>query len=250
MGRVELSWEGDPMHTRFVRAARAALSLTTPLRSATRKTWLLAAILLLLPPAAQSAVIQPDSIVSVSSQFNATTFAATNTINGSGLPAGPIDPGDAHADYATGNHWTTAFEPFPTALDTFINWGFDAPTDLGGIYVWNHRSNVISDNSGYEPTLFDLRLFDASNNLLLFLDDVALAPDTAVAQAFGFGSIVAGVSRVRFDVEALQEPSTNFTGLAEVAFETSNDLNLVPEPGSSLLLAFGLAGLAAIRHRT
>ncbi|WP_425404944.1 PEP-CTERM sorting domain-containing protein [Hwanghaeella sp.] len=193
---------------------------------------------------ASAAVIQPDSVINVSSEFNA-SFAAENTINGSGLTSNPRDPSEAHANYAGGNHWTTAAGTNP--LDAFITWGFDSPTDLFGMYVWNHRSNIISANTGYEPTLFTLELFDGSNNSLLTLTNVSLLPDVATGQTIDFGGLVAGVSSIRFDVDAVQS-SPDFTGLAEVAFETS-PITAVPVPAALPLLLTGLVGLSFLRRR-
>jgi hypothetical protein len=98
-------------------------------------------------------------------------------------------------------------------------------------------------------TVFDLTLFDGSNNILLSLNDQALAPDNAFAQRIDF-ALTSNVSRVRFDIEAVQS-SPNFTGLAEVAFDTQSYLApAIPEPASWLMLitGFGLTG-AAMRRR-
>ncbi len=59
---------------------------------------------LLFANVGQGALIQPDS-VTPSSEFSNGGFdaRAIHTIDGSGLPAG-FGIGDAHADYASGNH--------------------------------------------------------------------------------------------------------------------------------------------------
>lgn len=184
------------------------------------------------PMTAYCEFIQPDTAVA-SSEFTASFDGrAVHTIDGSGLPAG-FGPSDSHSAYASGNHWTTASGTTPTTQ--FITWGFATPQILDTIYIWNHQSNAPpANNTGYDVTLFDLTLFDVTNTVLLSLNDVALAPDTAIAQAFSFGGPIAGVSSVRFDVEAVQSSPT-FTGLAEVGF------NLIPEPSS---LALGFIGVA------
>jgi hypothetical protein len=183
----------------------------------------------------QAVFIQPSSAVA-SSQFNAGFDAqAVNTINGSGLPSG-FGPGSTHAAYASGNHWATDSGTTPTTQ--FITWGFTTAQTLDTIYIWNHQSTVPpANNPGYDVTLFDLTLFDASFNVLLTLNDVGLAPDTATSQAFSFGGPIANVSSVRFDVEAVQG-SPNFTGLAEVGFNTATSV-AAPEPSS---IAFALVG--------
>jgi hypothetical protein len=203
-------------------------------------TMLSRCLVLLMAVGLEAAIITPDT-ATASSQFNA-NFAAVNTINGSGLTA-PITPSSVHANYANGNHWTTDGSN-PT--DEFIDWGFNTPQTIGTIYIWNHRSNSIAANSGYEPTLFDLILFDASNTVLLTLNNVALLPDVATAQTISF-ALTNNVSRVRFDVEQTQS-STNYTGLAEVRFDTTSVASQVPEPATVSLIAAGL-GLACVARR-
>jgi hypothetical protein len=194
---------------------------------------------------AHGGLIQPTSAVA-SSESNAGFDArAIHTIDGTGLPVG-FGPSDSHAAYASGNHWTTAAGTSPTTA--FITWGFAAPEVLDTIYIWNHRSNAPpANNPGYDVTVFDLTLLDSSSNVLLVLNDVALAPDTATGQTFSFGGAIAGVSSVRFDVEAVQS-STNFTGLAEVAF---NRVTAVPEPSTVAMVSIGvgLFGLASLGRR-
>ena len=189
-----------------------------------------------LGASAEAAVnlLAPDTAVA-SSQFSAGFDGlAVNTINGSGLPLGFFGPGDAHAAYASGNHWTTTTAQPPTSQ--FITWGFTTPKSLDSIVIWNHQSTTPpAANPGYDVTLFDLTLFDSANAPLLTMNDVALAPDTATGQVFGFGGFVNGVSSVRLDIEAVQS-SQDFTGLAEVRFG-------VPEPGAILPIALGAAGL-------
>lgn len=208
----------------------------------------LAAGLMLAVPA-QATVINADT-VSASSVFNS-NYLAENTINGSGLGGADLNVVDpttiAHDDYAEGNHWTTSGSS-PT--DQWIRWAFDTDQTLGGIYVWNHRSNVISANSGYEPTLFDLTLYDSSDAVLLNLNNVALLPDTAVAQLIGFNTLVSGISSILFEIEAVQS-SPSYTGLAEVRFETDL-VSSVPLPAALPLLAgaLGALGLIGRRRRT
>ena len=194
-----------------------------------------------IPSTAYCGLVQPDTAVA-STEFTAGFDGrAVHTIDGSGLPAG-FGPTDAHAAYAGGNHWTTASGTTPTTQ--FITWGFATPQILDTIYIWNHQSTVPpATNAGYDVTLFDLTLVDATNTVLLTLNDVALAPDIATGQAFSFDGAIAGVSSVRFDVEAVQSSPT-FTGLAEVAFNA-----VVPEPSSLALSSIGVAAGLAIMWR-
>lgn len=197
-------------------------------------------------PSAHAYLVRPTSAVA-SSQFTASFDGrAVNTINGSGLPE-KFCPNSVHADYTNGNHWTSAASTNPTAQ--FITWGFDASTTLDAIHIWNHRSNVPpANNSGYEPVRFDLTLLDASGATLLTLASVQLAPDTPAAQTFSFGSAVPGVKSVLFNVLQTQS-STNFTGLAEVAFNAPGtdpaDFNLDGRVDTADLVPFlGLFGAA------
>ena len=163
---------------------------------------------------ADGSFIQPDTAVA-SSQYSR-SYQATNTIDGSGLSDPLLGSNAIHDPYSYDNHWTSARGTAPR--DQLIDWGFNTPQNLDEIYIWNHQSNPgIADNPGYEVTLFDLTLFDAADNILLTLDDVALQPDTNAAQTFSFGQTVANVSRVRFEIEDVQS-STTYTGLAEVGF--------------------------------
>jgi hypothetical protein len=94
---------------------------------------------------------------------------------------------------------------------------------------------------------------------LALFDDVSLTPDTDAAQAFSFGSVLAGVVSLRFDVEAVQS-SPSFTGLAEVLFDDSaaiagaTDLSgsgpsVVPLPAGGVLIVTAFAALGAMRLR-
>ncbi|MCC6540085.1 MAG: PEP-CTERM sorting domain-containing protein [Bryobacterales bacterium] len=207
------------------------------------KKQILAALMLAGAATAQAAVITPDT-ASASSEFS-TQYRALYTIDGSGF-AGPVTPSSLHADYATNNHWTT---DGTAPLDEFIDWGFNAPQTLGTIYIWNHRSNIIANNSGYEVTLFDLMLFDSANNILLNLDNVSLLPDTDASQAIAF-TLTNNVSRVRLAVEQTQS-STNYTGLAEVRFDTTSvgASSPVPEPSTYGMAAVAMAVFGWARRR-
>lgn len=190
---------------------------------------------------------------SASSEFSS-SYDAGNTIDGSGLSSAG-DPGATHADYAVNNHWTTARNTVPE--DESIEWSFAGPSDLGGIYIWNHRSNIIANNPGYEPVVFDLTLLNG-NTVIETFDDVALLPDTDKAQAFTFDMVVSNVTSVLFEVEEVQS-STNYTGLAEVLFDDAliNGATLltnttpmpIPLPAGGLLLLSGVAGIAALRRK-
>ena len=201
--------------------------------------------------ASQAAVISADT-ATASSEFSG-GYVAENTINGTGLSTAG-DPTATHADYVFGNHWTTRAND---VLGASISWGFSGGASVGGIYIWNHLSNIIASNPGYEPTLFDLDLLDGSDNVIASFDDIDLSPDTNMAQAFSFGEIFADVSTITFTVEEVQG-TTPFTGLAEVLFDDSfqiqgaTDIGAVspiPLPAGLPLLAGAFGLLFGLRRR-
>lgn len=210
----------------------------------------LAATTALLATGAAAATFSADD-ATASTEFNS-NYVAKNTINGSGLSA-PGDPAATHATYTTGNHWTTTGE----AVGAFIDWSFDDPQTLGGLYIWNHRSNNIATNAFYEPVLFGLTISDAGNNVLASFTGVPLAPNTDQSQAFSLTSLLTGVSTVRFTVEATENnnASTNLTGLAEVLFDDALIAGAtslaapIPLPAGLPLLLAGMGGLALLRRR-
>jgi hypothetical protein len=194
---------------------------------------------------ANAAIITPNT-ATASSTFDPIQFGPQHTINGSGITL-PLNLFSVHADYSFSNHWTSnAVAP----TDQWISWGFSAPHTLSAIYIWNHRSNNFASNPGYAPTLFDLTIFDAANNVLLFLNNVALLPNPADAQTISFAE-TSNISSVRFDVEQTNG-SQDYTGLAEVRFEgspTPASGEPIPEPSSVALLLSGGTALAIWRRR-
>ncbi len=184
---------------------------------------------------ASAQLFQPDSATATST-FSA-LYSILNTINGSGMPAN-FTPASAHANYAINNHWTTAAGAL-NQNNAAASFFFNQPVTIGTFHMWNHRSNGIAADPGYAVTLFNLRLFDANNNELFQLLNQPALPNIAIAQSYVF-TPVANVSRVDFRILA-NNGSPNYTGLAEVAFES------IPSPGAMTLLGF--VGLAACRRR-
>lgn len=182
-----------------------------------------------------AALIQPDTATASSAYFDG-HYEPEFTIDGSGMPAN-FTPADAHAPYGQDNHWTSDNSTIPS--QQWIRWGFTTPQTLGAMYIWNHRSN-----GNYAVTSFDLTILDSANNVLLFSNDVALA-GLATAQTFNFGPL-AGISAVLFEIE--QNQGSNFTGLAEVAFETAV-ITQAPEPATLALAGLGLLGIGLARRR-
>lgn len=184
---------------------------------------------------ARAVMITPDSATAMST-FNA-NYDIGNAIDGSGLPAG-FTPADSHADYAAGNHWTTATGAVAagTAKASLF---FDNPTDIGGLYLWNHRSNVISVNPDYDVRGFDLIFRDGAGVEIGSALGLEAQENIASGQTFVF-PIVSGVRQVDFIINSTWG-STTYTGFAEIRFDT------VPAPGT---IAVGVLGLVAgVRRR-
>lgn len=199
---------------------------------------------------ATAAILTPDTAVA-SSEFPSgnAAFAAVNTINGSGLT--DFGGSSGHADYSAnpGNHWTTDGSP---VIGSFITWGFSSAVSLSAMYVWNHRSNVIAQNSGYDVTLFDLVLRDAGGTALTTLTNVSLGFNTDLRQTpVTFATPIDNVRSVTFTVRGTEFPNPGFTGLAEVRFEgtRSTPASVIPLPAAGWMLLAGIGGLAALRRR-
>lgn len=179
-------------------------------------------ITLVLSFQVNAAFIRADTAVA-SSEYNLSNSGfngeALNTINGSGMPIG-FDQTDVHSAYVSGNHWTT----LPSDTQRSITWGFNTATAISGIYIWNHQSSspgVIAANAGYDVTMFTLTLLDNTNGVVALFEDVSLAADSSLASFFSFGALFSDVTSVRFEITATQEPTTLYTGIAEVGFETA-----------------------------
>ncbi len=214
------------------------------------KRLLLATAALLLATKATAATVGADG-ASASSEFSP-AYDPRNTIDGSGLSTAN-DPAATHADYTVNNHWTTGSGP---VVGQWIEWSFSTPQTLGGLYIWNHRSNIIAASAGYEPTLFGLEFKDATSSVLLSFTNVGLLPDTNLSQAFTLNTAVSNVSAVRFTVEATQAANTPYTGLAEVLFDDQTIAGAtslaapIPLPAGLPLLLAGLGGLALLRRKS
>jgi hypothetical protein len=163
---------------------------------------------------ASADIVRADA-ATATSEFNS-SYRVLNAINGSGLPSG-FGPGDAHATYATNNHWTTRGGETIGESATFT---FNSPKTLGGMHMWAHRSNGVASNPYYAVTLFDLVLRDAQGNLLAEFKNLTGQPNVQIAQPVAF-DVTENVSSIQFIVRAtLNSNVSPYTGLAEVLFET------------------------------
>lgn len=213
---------------------------------------------LILASHAHAAVFSADS-ATATSEFSA-SYDAGNTIDGSGLSSAG-NPGATHADYVANNHWTTANGD---TVGESITWAFSAHAgvDLGGLYIWNHRSTPsgsggVGANDSYEPVLFDLLVSDTGGTALAQFTNQVIGADTNTSQSYSLSSILTGVGSVTFTVKATQNGNISpYTGLAEVLFDdgTIDDGALlgaapVPLPAGLPLLLAGMGGLALLRRK-
>jgi hypothetical protein len=163
---------------------------------------------------ASAEIFQPDG-ATAGSEFSS-LYDIGNTRDGSGLPP-RFTIFSPHATYTTNNHWTTK----AGALQAGTAWAsftFTSERTIGTFHMWNHRSNGIAADPGYAVTLFDLKMYDVAGVLLFELLNQAAAPNVLEAQSFCFEP-VDGVRRVDFIIRA-NNGSPNYTGLAEVAFDS------------------------------
>ncbi|MGP1346299.1 MAG: hypothetical protein ACTS3F_06490 [Phycisphaerales bacterium] len=185
-------------------------------------------------------LFQPDS-ATAGSEFNS-SYDIGNTTNGSGLEP-DFCPGSPHATYVQHNHWTTKSNALPAGT-AFANFFFDNDTTIGTLLLWNHRSNGVASDPGYAVTVFDLRYYDADDQVIEEFIGLEATPNVLTAQAYRVGPID-GVRRVEFVI--VENNGSQYTGFAEIAFSAerfcTGDLNndgLVNSDDLGLLLgAFG-----------
>ncbi|MBL9149328.1 MAG: dockerin type I repeat-containing protein [Phycisphaerae bacterium] len=157
---------------------------------------------------------RPDA-ATAGSEFSG-LYDIGNAIDGSGLPA-RWTIFSLHANYTTNNHWTTKAGALQ-AGNAWASFTFNTDRTVGTFHLWNHRSNGIASDPGYAVTLFELRMYDAANELLFVLPNQTALPNLAEAQHFCWEP-VSGVRRV--DLKIIQNNgSPNYTGVAEVAFSS------------------------------
>ena len=198
---------------------------------------------------ASGQMIRPDSATATTAFSSG--YVITNAINGSGLPAN-FTLQSEHANYVSGNHWTTATGRTVGESATF---NFNTAQTLGGFYMWQHRSNNIANNPFYAVVRFDLVLRDGSGALLANLTNLTALPNIATAQTIPF-PITTNVRSVQFIVRETQNGNSSpYTGLAEVAFapciavQGGADASTSVCPGGSTTIAAGEFGSAPFTYQ-
>ena len=181
-----------------------------------------------LATSAHAQLFQPDSAIA-GSEFSG-AFQIGFAIDGSGMPAG-FDPDSTHTTYSSNNHWTTQSGALQ-AGNAWAEFFFTDPASIRRFHMWNHLSNGIATDPGYAVTEFNIRFFDSSDALIHESLGMPALPNVSVAQTYQF-DLMHDVARVRFEIIA-NNGSPQYTGLAEVAFDT------VPAPGAATLLGLGL----------
>jgi hypothetical protein len=179
--------------------------------------------------------------VTVSSQLSG-SYAAANTINGSGLNA----PGDETATHVNGTGSGTmwlASTAAGTGVGQFITFNLGSEMDLDGAYIWNFNQ----DGQGGRGYLnFDIYVGDSSDLAATTL----LVSGASIVRDGGSGTVSAqfepllasGVQYVKLLSQS--NGTNNIVGLSEVRFV---EAAAIPEPTTTALL--GLGGLALILRR-
>ena len=203
----------------------------------TTKTLSALAGLALVAGSANAALITPTG-VTASTELNG-TWAAVNTINGSGLNA----PGDETATHVStnGDMWLTSTSA-GTGVGGWITFDLGSEMDLDGAYIWNFNQ---PGQGGRGYLNFDIYVGgsgdSAATTLLVsgasIVRDGGSGPVSAQFEAFS----ASDVQYVRFLSQS--NGNNNIVGLSEVRFSE------VPEPGSPALLVLGGLLIGGRRRR-
>lgn len=189
----------------------------------------------------RAAFIYHDSATTTGGEFSATNFPIGHLKNaGHTSHLDTENTADFNDSYAS-----TSGATFPVT----ITMDFTSAVDLTKFYLWNHSNNngATAPNAGMKD--FTLTFYDAASGGgsqigSVFSSTAAAAPSTPdtdyAAQIFDFGTTYSNVRSVELEI-ANRISGTGFVAIRELGFE------LIPEPGTTLLL--GLGSLALLRRR-
>lgn len=195
----------------------------------------------------QAATISGVTIEDVSSQLNTSSFdrLADYTLNGSGFQAGVPS---THSELQESVSWLShgTFNGATDTLPTVITFDLEANYNLNSFTVWNYNEiNFTSRGANNVEILVASSVGGSFTSLGNFT--FAQAPGnstTAFGEDFALSAAAADDTRlVRFNITTNHGAGFDFAGLSEIRF----DGEAVPEPSSFALL--GLAGLALLARR-
>ena len=219
----------QPMKTTMSLAALAGLALST---------------------SAQAATVVGVTIQDVSSELAGFARTADNTINGgAGFQAGVQS---THTNStANGNSMWLSQGTFATPNDplpAFITFDLEDNYDLSSFTVWNYNESGATARGANGVTVSVASSEGGSFTALAGITTFTIAPGDAVTvfgETFDLTALAAAgnVRLLRIDITSSHGGDFDFAGLSEIRF----DGEAVPEPTTTALL--GLGGLALILRR-
>jgi len=208
---------------------------------------------LALATSAQAAVIVGVTIEGVSSQLDSTLSfdrVAENTINSSSFePNGAGTHGSSGAQSGNGMWLTNGTFGTPNdPLPAFITFDLEDNYDLSSFTVWNYNESGATARGANGVTVSVASSEGGSFTALAGITTFTIAQGdavTAFGETFDLTALAAAgnVRLLRIDITSSHGGDFDFAGLSEIRF----DGEAVPEPTTTALL--GLGGLALILRR-
>jgi len=207
---------------------------------------------------ARAAIILGESATASSSIGVPFDRGVLRAVDDSGVSAGDsslVTPDQFHSSVPDGNMWLSSGVGFGGAdPDPTYTVDLGAVYGVTGLRVWNYNENSNNPAAftmrGVRDTIVLISL-DNSTYVPLGLFTIAQAPgndtyagDFVNVAAFNGGNPLP-FRYFRLDIQSSWGGDSNFYGLSEIMFEGQ----IVPEPGSALLLSVATAGLLARRRR-